>query len=81
MIRPRIVALLGLASGLDYAVQGCRHPALYRMYDPSLHLGDHVTGVAFEPQHALEAAGLEFLEENGAGLGVRFRKPPRAKRN
>jgi hypothetical protein len=24
---------------------------------------------------ALEAAGLEFLEENGAGLGVRFRKP------
>ena len=25
-------------------------------------------------QHALEVAGLEFLEENGAGIGVRFRK-------
>jgi transcriptional regulator with XRE-family HTH domain len=26
-------------------------------------------------QQALEAAGIEFLEENGAGIGVRFRKP------
>jgi len=25
-------------------------------------------------RQALEDAGLEFLEENGAGLGVRFRK-------
>ena len=25
-------------------------------------------------QHALEAAGLEFIEENGGGLGVRQRK-------
>ena len=31
-------------------------------------------------QHALEAAGLEFLEENGAGLGVRFRKSKHSKR-
>jgi transcriptional regulator with XRE-family HTH domain len=31
-------------------------------------------------QQALEAAGLEFLEENGAGLGVRFRKSSRSKR-
>jgi hypothetical protein len=31
-------------------------------------------------QQALEAAGLEFLEENGAGLGVRFRKSKHSKR-
>ncbi len=26
---------------------------------------------------AVEAAGIEFIEENGAGAGVRFRKPLR----
>ena len=31
-------------------------------------------------QHALEAAGLEFLDENDAGLGVRFRKSRHSKR-
>ena len=31
-------------------------------------------------QHALEAAGLEFLEENGAGIGVRFRKSRHSRR-
>jgi len=31
-------------------------------------------------QHALEVAGLEFLEENGAGIGVRFRKSRHSKR-
>src|SRR3954454_4265421 len=31
-------------------------------------------------QHALETAGLEFLDENGAGLGVRFRKSKHSKR-
>jgi transcriptional regulator with XRE-family HTH domain len=25
---------------------------------------------------ALESAGVEFIEENGAGPGVRLRKPP-----
>jgi transcriptional regulator with XRE-family HTH domain len=28
-------------------------------------------------QKAIEAAGIEFLDENGAGFGVRFRKPRR----
>ena len=27
-------------------------------------------------QHALEAAGIEFIQENGGGLGVRLRKRP-----
>jgi transcriptional regulator with XRE-family HTH domain len=26
-------------------------------------------------QHALEAAGVEFIAENGGGAGVRLRKP------
>ena len=26
-------------------------------------------------QKAIEAAGIEFLDENGGGLGVRYRKP------
>jgi len=27
-------------------------------------------------QHALEAAGIEFIQENGGGPGVRLRKRP-----
>jgi len=30
-------------------------------------------------QRAIEAAGIEFLHENGAGIGVRFRKPRKRK--
>jgi hypothetical protein len=30
-------------------------------------------------QHALEAAGVEFIEENGGGPGVRVRKRQRRK--
>ena len=29
---------------------------------------------------ALEASGIEFIEENGTGEGVRFRKPQRSRR-
>jgi transcriptional regulator with XRE-family HTH domain len=31
-------------------------------------------------QKAIEAAGIEFLEENGGGAGVRFRKSRHSKR-
>jgi DNA-binding XRE family transcriptional regulator len=31
-------------------------------------------------QAAFERAGIEFIEENGGGEGVRFRKPPRPSR-
>jgi transcriptional regulator with XRE-family HTH domain len=30
-------------------------------------------------RHALEAAGVEFIDENGGGAGVRLRKPAQAK--
>jgi transcriptional regulator with XRE-family HTH domain len=29
-------------------------------------------------RRALEAAGVEFIDENGSGPGVRLRKPPKA---
>jgi hypothetical protein len=29
---------------------------------------------------ALETAGVEFIDENGGGPGVRLRKPPKQKR-
>jgi hypothetical protein len=31
-------------------------------------------------RRALEGAGVEFIDENGGGPGVRFRKPIRQKR-
>jgi hypothetical protein len=31
-------------------------------------------------QLALEAAGIQFIDENGGGPGVRLRKPPKHKR-
>jgi hypothetical protein len=31
-------------------------------------------------RHALEAAGVEFIDENGGGAGVRLRKSPKQKR-
>jgi hypothetical protein len=31
-------------------------------------------------RQAFEAAGVEFIDENGTGEGVRFRKPRRAQR-
>jgi hypothetical protein len=31
-------------------------------------------------RRALEAAGIEFIDENGGGPGVRLRKPPQRKR-
>jgi hypothetical protein len=30
-------------------------------------------------RRALEAAGVEFIDENGGGPGVRLRKPPQGK--
>ena len=31
-------------------------------------------------RRALETAGVEFIDENGGGPGVRLRKPPKQKR-
>jgi transcriptional regulator with XRE-family HTH domain len=31
-------------------------------------------------RHAFEVAGVEFIDENGGGPGVRLRKPPKQRR-
>ncbi len=31
-------------------------------------------------RHAFETAGIEFIEQNGTGEGVRFRRPRRSRR-
>jgi hypothetical protein len=31
-------------------------------------------------RRALESAGVEFIDENGGGPGLRLRKPPKQKR-
>ena len=47
-------------------------------------LADGETSVTAANNHtvrrALEVAGVEFIDENGGGPGVRLRKPPKAKR-
>jgi hypothetical protein len=35
-------------------------------------------GNALAIRRALEAAGVEFIDENGGGVGVRFKKPGRS---
>jgi transcriptional regulator with XRE-family HTH domain len=43
--------------------------------------GPHVSDDArAKLQKALEAAGIEFIDENGGGAGVRFRKSRSSKR-
>jgi transcriptional regulator with XRE-family HTH domain len=43
-------------------------------------LGVHVSDEARNKlQRALESAGVEFIEENGGGQGVRLRKRPQKK--
>jgi hypothetical protein len=43
--------------------------------------GPHVTEeTRVKLKRALENAGVEFIDENGGGPGVRLRKPPKPKR-
>jgi transcriptional regulator with XRE-family HTH domain len=43
--------------------------------------GPHVSDEArAKLKKALEVAGIDFIEENGGGVGVRFRKSKRPKR-
>jgi len=42
--------------------------------------GPHVSNEArAKLQRAIEAAGIEFIDENGGGLGLRFKKPRKRK--
>jgi hypothetical protein len=51
-----------------------------RREEPGLQMRANASRECSQALQALEAAGLEFLDENGAGLGVRFRKSGHPKR-
>jgi hypothetical protein len=41
---------------------------------------DSLSATVQRIQAALEKGGIQFIDENGGGAGVRLRKPPRQKR-
>jgi transcriptional regulator with XRE-family HTH domain len=66
-------SLLGWSQSELAARSGLSLPTVKRLeggFGPRVSEGAHV-----KVQKAVEAAGIEFLDENGGGLGVRFRKP------
>jgi transcriptional regulator with XRE-family HTH domain len=67
-------ALLGMAQAELAAAARISVPTLKRMEasdGPAAGMANNVAAV----RHALEAAGVLFVEENGEGPGVRLKKP------
>ena len=44
-------------------------------------ISEVASGRRRKPRRALELAGIEFIDENGGGPGVRLRKPQRSKQS
>ena len=66
-------SLLGWSQSELAARAGLSLPTVKRLEGG---FGPRVSGAAqAKLQKAIEAAGIEFLDENGGGRGVRFRKP------
>lgn len=66
-------ALLGWSQGELAAASGVSHPTVKRLEAADGMIGGREeTGAKL--QAALEAAGVEFIPENGGGAGVRLRK-------
>jgi transcriptional regulator with XRE-family HTH domain len=69
--------LLGWSQSELAARAGLSLPTVKRL---EAGFGPHVSNEArAKLQRAIEAAGIEFIDENGGGLGLRFRKPRRRK--
>jgi hypothetical protein len=58
---------------------GISEPTIARLESTDGELGGRGETVR-KIRTALEASGIEFIEENGTGEGVRFRKPRRSRR-
>ena len=54
-------------------------PTVKRLEAANGLLGGRATTVTKDKEHALQKAGIEFIDENGGGPGVRLRKPAREK--
>jgi len=69
--------LLGWSQSELAARAGLSLPTVKRL---EAGFGPHVSNEArAKLQRAIEAAGIEFIDENGGGLGLRFRKPRKRK--
>ncbi len=64
-------ALLGWTQNRLAISSGVSHPTIQRM--ESSGTGRSAAGNVQKVEITLEAAGIEFIEENGGGIGVRFR--------
>jgi transcriptional regulator with XRE-family HTH domain len=69
--------LLGWSQSELAARAGLSRPTVKRL---EAGFGPHVSNEArAKLQRAIEAAGIEFIDENGGGLGLRFKKPRKRK--
>ena len=72
-------SLLGWSQSDLARHSGVSEPTIARLESADGQLGGRGETVR-KIQGALELAGIEFIEENGTGEGVRFRKPRRSRR-
>lgn len=72
-------ALLGWSQSDLAQYSGISEPTIARLESTDGELGGRGETVR-KIRTALEKNGIEFIEENGTGEGVRFRKPRRSRR-
>jgi predicted transcriptional regulator len=72
-------ALLGWSQSDLARHSGISEPTIARLESANGQLGGRGETVR-KIRAAFETSGIEFIEENGTGEGVRFRKPRRARR-
>jgi len=72
-------ALLGWSQADLASRSGISEPTVARLESTDGEFGGR-EATAGKIRHAIEAAGVEFIDENGGGPGVRLRKRQRPKR-
>ena len=72
-------ALLGWSQSDLASASGVSEPTIARLESVDGELGGREATVQ-RIRAALEKGGIQFIEENGGGPGVRLRKPPKPKR-
>ena len=72
-------ALLGWSQSDLASASGVSEPTIARLESVDGELGGREATVQ-KIRAALEKGGIQFIEENGGGPGVRLRKPPKQKR-
>ena len=72
-------ALLGWSQSDLASESGISEPTIARLESADGQLGGREATVE-RIRAALEKGGIQFIDENGGGPGVRLRKPPKQKR-